>query len=203
MNCICKCCMQRVYCKGSAAYSCYLWQEGRKNLPIWLLWNPPSLGKATSERLSLLLLSFIIILPSYTVYCLVLHSLPPLSYCSVFSQSLCSYLLYTLTLTLFCSFFCCVFLPSPSLPLHFPVPHFLSLGEFWIREAFWCQAVTILHVNKKDGWKHSGSCTGKKKFQLVCHASFCCGGKEFISFIEPLHHHQRQKFAVALIFYIL
>ena len=86
---------------------------------------------------------------------------------------------------------------SPSsVPLHFPVPRFLSLGGrggFWIREAFSCQAATILHVNEKGGWKHSGSSTGTFFFQLVCHASLCCGGKESVSFTAPLHLHQRQK----------
>lgn len=50
MNCICKCCTQRVYCKGSAAYPCYLWQARRKKMPIWLLRNPPSSGKAIHLR---------------------------------------------------------------------------------------------------------------------------------------------------------
>lgn len=93
MKCICKCCMQWDYCRVSAAYPCYLWQARRKKMPIWRLWNPSSSGKATSESRSLLSLSFIIILFSYTVYRLPMHSLPPPSYCSVFSLSLCSYLL--------------------------------------------------------------------------------------------------------------
>lgn len=59
--------------------------------------------------------------------------------------------------------------PPLSLSFVFPAPRFLSLGELWIREAFWCQTATILHVNKKDGWKHSGSRTGTFFFLLVCH----------------------------------
>lgn len=59
-------------------------KQGGKKMPIWLLWNPPSLGKAPSERLSLPFLSFIIILSPHTVYCI--PSL--LSPTAQFSQSL-------------------------------------------------------------------------------------------------------------------
>lgn len=136
-----------------------------KKKPIWLLWNLSSSGKATSESPSLLFFSFIITL-FYTVYCLASHSLLPPCYCSVFCLSLCSCLLSLYFNSDFVLFFLLLFLS----PLPFPVPRFLSLGEFWITEAFWCQAATILHVNKKDGWKRSGSCTGTFFFQLVCHA---------------------------------
>lgn len=80
---------------------------------------------------------------------LLLHS-SSLAYCSV------QYLTFFFhTLTLFSS----VYLQSAVLSVlgaftHFCflVPHFLSLGEFWIRAAFWCQAATVLlHVNK-TGW---------------------------------------------------
>lgn len=118
-------------------------------MPIWLLRNPSSSGKATSESPSLLFLSFIIMLFSYTVYCFALHSLPPRSYCSVFSPSLCSYRLSLYFNSDFVLFFLLLFFPS--LPRRLAVPRFLSLGEFWIREAFWSQTATILHVNKK-GW---------------------------------------------------
>lgn len=182
---------------------CYLWQARSKNCQfkyseILLLqgahiWEPEPLS-----------LSFIVIAFSVTLYRLALHSLiPPLCFL-VFASWLCSYLLpqyFNSDYVLFLS--SAVFFPS--LPLRFPGPHFLSLGEFWIRESFWCQAATILHVNKKDGWKHSESCT-ETFFQLVCHASFCCGRKESISFTAPFHHHhQRQQFVVPLIliFYLL
>lgn len=203
MNCICKCCMQRVYCKGSAAYPCYLWQARRKKMPIWLLRNPPSSGKAIHLRgWACFSFLFIIILPSYTVYCLVLHPLPPPSYCSVFSQSLCSYLLYTLTLTLFCS--SAVFFPTFS--------RFTSLS---LVSSLWgsCGSERRFGARLRQYFtlikRMVGSTVWAAQeqifffFQLVCRASFCCGGKEFISFIATLHHHQRQQFVVfALLLYI-
>lgn len=185
MNFICKCCMQWVYCRASAAYFCFSWQARRKKMPIWILWNPSSSGKGTSESLSLLSLSFIILF-FYTAYRLALHFLPPPFYCLVFSVSLCSDLrCYSLTSTLFYSVFLLFFF---SLLPHFSVPRFRSMGEFWIRDAFWCQAATKLHINKKNGWTHNESSMGIF-FQLVCHALFSCGGKESISLTAPLHHH--------------
>lgn len=112
MNFICKCCMQWVYCRASAAYFCFSWQARRKKMPIWILWNPSSSGKGTSESLSLLSLSFIILF-FYTAYRLALHFLPPPFYCLVFSVSLCSDLrCYSLTSTLFYSVFLLFFFRS-------------------------------------------------------------------------------------------
>lgn len=90
-----------------------LHMTSRKKKPIWLLWNPSSSGEATSERPSLLSLSFIIILFSYTVYRLALHSLPPIA---PFSLFLCSYLLSLYFNSNFVLFFLLLPLP-PFIPL--------------------------------------------------------------------------------------
>lgn len=131
-----------------------------------MLSNPPSSGKlhlragAAFPHFYHHSLFFYIISPR-------LASPPPLC-CLVFSSCLCSYLLPHYFNFDYVLFFL-LLPPPPPLPLRFPGPHFLSLGEFWIRESFWCQAATILHVNKKDGWKHSESCT-----ETFSPASFPC-----------------------------
>ncbi len=158
MNYICKWCMQWVYCRASAAYPCYLWQARKKKANLATLksfffresyiWEPkPAFPFFYHHSLFLYSISPRLASPP--------SSLLLLSFLSLFVLT---FFLYTLTPTLFCSFFCSFFLSS--LPLRFPVPRFLSLGEFWITEAFWCQTATILHVNKKDSWRHSGSSTG-------------------------------------------
>lgn len=86
---------------------------------------------------------------SCTVHHLTSHSFYSAFYCLAVSQYLCSHLLpLYFDFVLFCLY---TPLPQVSPPLCFLVPHCLSLGEFWIRGVFWCQAATILHVNKK-GW---------------------------------------------------
>ena len=144
--------------KSQFGYSEILLLRGKLHLRAWVCF-------------SFLLSSFSFLIQ----YSLALQSLPPPSYCPVFSLCLCSYLSFSRLWLRLCSVLSSVFFfffpstPSLSLSFVFPAPRFLSLGELWIREAFWCQTATILHVNKKDGWKHSGSRTGTFFFLLVCH----------------------------------
>lgn len=192
MKCICKCCMQRVCCEASAANSCYLWQaRGKKNANLATLksfffgesyiWEPePAFPVFYHHSLFL-----------YSILLRLAFPQPPLRL-FVLTVFLC-----TLTLTLFCSFFCCFFSP-PSLVVSLSLVSSLW-GSFGSERRFGARLRQYFTLIKRDGWEHSGSCTGTFFFLLVCHASFCCGGKEFISFTAALHHHQRRQFVVALI----
>lgn len=55
---------------------------------------------------------------------------------------------------------------------------FLSPGEVCIGAGLRARTVPIRHVNKKDGWKHSGSCSGTFLLTALC------------------YHHRRQVFFV-------
>lgn len=98
----------------------------KKNANLATPKSPVFRESYTSERLSLLFLSFLssFSLIQYIALCCIPSLLPPPSSCSVFSQSLCSYLLYTLTLTLFCS--SAVFFPLS--PASLPCPSFPVSG---------------------------------------------------------------------------
>lgn len=56
---------------------------------------------------------------------------------------------------------------------------FLSPGGVCIRAGLRVRTVPILHVNKKGGWKHSGSCSGTFLLTVLCYyhrRQFFCGG---------------------------
>lgn len=65
----------------------------------------------------------------------------------------------------------CVYFPSL-----FPRPWFSSLQGRFVSAGLRARTVPILHVNKKDGWKHSGSCSGTFLLTALC------------------YHHRRQGF---------
>lgn len=46
---------------------------------------------------------------------------------------------------------------------------FLSPGEVCIRAGLQARTVPILHFNKKDGWKHCGSCSGTFLLTALCY----------------------------------
>lgn len=162
-------------------------RQARKKMPIGLLRNPPSSGRAASERLSLLFL-FIIILSSYTVYCLVLHPpTPPHTFLpvSLFFPAL----YFNSDFVLF--FLCC---PPTSTCLS-PVPSLW--GSFGSERRFGArlrQYFTLIKRMVGAQWELHRS-------RIFPHL-VGCGGKEFISFIATLHHHQEQQSVVLLSYFI-
>ena len=139
MNSVCEFCMQRVYLQSLSS------------VPLLPMTSKKE-KKCQFGYSEILLLQGKLHLRVWACFLLLLSSVSFLiSPCipSLLSLFVVTFFLYTST--------CSDISSAVLFPLRFPVPGFcLSGGGFRIREAFWCRAASIPHVNKKDGWKHSG-----------------------------------------------